>query len=161
MKRFLILALAAFAATAIVATDTAEARRLGGGRSLGNVAVRVVFSHEITVSLRKTEKANKADKAYSGWAGSHVNISSYDSLAGKSVTVKAGDFIYAPAGTLHGFQGVSESPARLLIVDAPAHTEGFFKDCDREVKSPADFSKMPAIGRRHGIRFAAPASVDQ
>ena len=35
MKRFLILALAALAATAIVATDTAEARRLGGGRSLG------------------------------------------------------------------------------------------------------------------------------
>ena len=35
MKRFLILALAALAATAVVATDTAEARRLGGGRSLG------------------------------------------------------------------------------------------------------------------------------
>ena len=35
MKRFLILALAAIAATAVVATDTAEARRLGGGRSLG------------------------------------------------------------------------------------------------------------------------------
>jgi len=35
MKGFLILALAALAATAVVATDTAEARRLGGGRSLG------------------------------------------------------------------------------------------------------------------------------
>ncbi len=35
MKGFLILALAAFAATAVVVTDTAEARRLGGGRSLG------------------------------------------------------------------------------------------------------------------------------
>jgi len=35
MKGFLILALAALAATAVVATDTADARRLGGGRSLG------------------------------------------------------------------------------------------------------------------------------
>jgi len=35
MKRFLILALAVIAATAVVATDSAEAGRLGGGRSLG------------------------------------------------------------------------------------------------------------------------------
>ena len=35
MKGFLILALAALSATAVVATDTAEAKRLGGGRSLG------------------------------------------------------------------------------------------------------------------------------
>jgi quercetin dioxygenase-like cupin family protein len=82
------------------------------------------------------------------------------SLAGESVTVRPGDFVYAPAGTLHGFQGISESPAQLLIFDAPAHTEGFFKEVDREVKGPADFAKMPVIGRRHGIRFAVPASVD-
>jgi predicted lipid-binding transport protein (Tim44 family) len=35
MKRILILALAVIAATALVATDTVEAKRLGGGRSLG------------------------------------------------------------------------------------------------------------------------------
>ena len=35
MKRFLILSLAVFAALATIATDSAEAKRLGGGRSLG------------------------------------------------------------------------------------------------------------------------------
>ncbi len=35
MKRFLVIALAALAALTVVATDPAEARRLGGGRSLG------------------------------------------------------------------------------------------------------------------------------
>ncbi|MEO8345664.1 MAG: TIM44-like domain-containing protein [Betaproteobacteria bacterium] len=35
MKRFLILSLAVFAALAVVAADSAEAKRLGGGRSLG------------------------------------------------------------------------------------------------------------------------------
>jgi len=35
MKRFLILALAVIAATAVVTTDSVEAKRLGGGRSLG------------------------------------------------------------------------------------------------------------------------------
>jgi quercetin dioxygenase-like cupin family protein len=76
-------------------------------------------------------------------------------IDGKAQTYRAGDFVYAPAGTLHGFQGVSEKPARVLILDVPAHTEGFFKDCDREVKSlPADLKKVPEIGLRHRIRFA-------
>lgn len=71
--------------------------------------------------------------------------------------VSAGDFIYAPGGTLHGFQGASDRPARMLIFDAPAHAEGFFREVEREVKSlPADLPKVPDIGARHGMRFAQP-----
>jgi predicted lipid-binding transport protein (Tim44 family) len=36
MKRLIVLALAVFAATALVAAHTAEAKRLGGGRSIGS-----------------------------------------------------------------------------------------------------------------------------
>ncbi|MGJ0506943.1 MAG: cupin domain-containing protein [Methylocystis sp.] len=68
--------------------------------------------------------------------------------------VRAGDFVYAPGGTVHAFQGASKSPARLLIFDAPAHAESFFKDIDREVTElPRDLAKVPQIGARHGVAF--------
>src|SRR3954470_12297144 len=77
------------------------------------------------------------------------------SLGGREELVRAGEFIYAPGGAVHGFEGVSEKPARLLIFDAPAHAEAFFKEVDREVKDyPRDMAKMPAIGERHQIHFA-------
>lgn len=78
------------------------------------------------------------------------------SLDGTEKLFRAGDFIYAPGGKLHGFQGASEKPARMIIFDAPAHAESFFRDVDREVKAPADMAKVPAIGDRHQIHFVAP-----
>lgn len=74
-------------------------------------------------------------------------------LEGRDQVVGAGDFIYAPGGTVHGFQGCSEQPARVLIFDAPAHAESFFREVDREVRGPADMPKVPQIGSRHGIQF--------
>lgn len=75
-------------------------------------------------------------------------------LDGREVLAKAGDFLYAPGGTLHSFEGASERPARVLIFDAPAHAEAFFREVDREVKRiPQDMAKVPAIGDRHHIRF--------
>ncbi len=68
--------------------------------------------------------------------------------------IAAGDFLYAPGGVLHGFQGMSEQPARLLIFDAPAAAEAFFRDVEREVRElPADLAKVPAIGDRHDLHF--------
>lgn len=78
------------------------------------------------------------------------------SLSGAEQRVGAGDFVYAPAGTLHGFSGASPSPARMIIFDAPAHAESFFREVDREVKGPADLPKVPVIGQRHQIAFQAP-----
>jgi quercetin dioxygenase-like cupin family protein len=75
-------------------------------------------------------------------------------LDGREQLVKAGDFLYAPAGTLHGFQGESENPARMIILDTPAHAESFFREVDREVKEmPRDMEKVPGIGERHDIHF--------
>jgi quercetin dioxygenase-like cupin family protein len=78
------------------------------------------------------------------------------SLAGEMRRVRAGDFLYAPAGTVHGFSGASSQPARLLIFDAPAHAESFFRDVDQQVKSPADMGKVAGIGAKHGIHFLPP-----
>ena len=75
-------------------------------------------------------------------------------VGGRVELVKRGDFIYAPGGTAHAFKGVSEQPARMLIFDAPAHAESFFRELEREVKEmPRDLAKVPAIGDRHQVRF--------
>jgi quercetin dioxygenase-like cupin family protein len=89
------------------------------------------------------------DEAYYVIAGS-VRFT----LDGRERTLDAGDFAYAPGGTVHGFQGASTDSARVLIFDAPAHAESFFREVDREVREiPADLHKVPAIGERHDIRF--------
>jgi quercetin dioxygenase-like cupin family protein len=75
-------------------------------------------------------------------------------IDGAEKLVSAGDFIYAPGGVVHGFQGASESPARMLVFDAPAHTEAFFRELDRQVKEPRDLPKVAEIGERHQVRFA-------
>lgn len=73
-------------------------------------------------------------------------------LGQEALIVKEGDFIYAPAGTLHSFQAVK--PSRMLIFDAPAHAGDFFRDVDREIKDfPREAYKMGEIGARHGIHF--------
>jgi quercetin dioxygenase-like cupin family protein len=79
------------------------------------------------------------------------------SIEGREELVKAGEFVYAPGGTVHAFQGASSSPARMIIFDAPAHAEAFFKDVDRNVKEfPRDVGKMLAIGAQHDIQFVGP-----
>ena len=79
-------------------------------------------------------------------------------LADRRFTARAGDFVYTPGSTAHGFRGVSEEPARMLIFDAPAHAGAFFKRVDREVETlPRDLPKVLEIGEQTGIRFLAPA----
>jgi quercetin dioxygenase-like cupin family protein len=76
-------------------------------------------------------------------------------------SAKAGDFVYTPGGVVHGFRGVSNLDARVLIFDVPAHAGAFFKRVDREVEElPRDLPKIFGIGRETGIEFvgAAPQS---
>jgi len=69
-------------------------------------------------------------------------------------TATVGDFVYTPGGVVHGFRGVSQRPARVLIFDAPAHANAFFRRVDREVKDlPRDLPKVLDIGADTGIRF--------
>jgi mannose-6-phosphate isomerase-like protein (cupin superfamily) len=79
------------------------------------------------------------------------------SLDGRELIIAAGDFVYVPGGTVHAFAGATDD-ARLLIFDAPAHAEAFFRETSREVRElPRDVPKVPAIGERHGIHFLPPA----
>jgi quercetin dioxygenase-like cupin family protein len=75
----------------------------------------------------------------------------------RELVAHPGDFLYAPAGVVHAFHGASDEPARLLVFDAPAAAEGFFRDAAAEVRElPQDLHKVPEIGARHRLRFAPP-----
>jgi quercetin dioxygenase-like cupin family protein len=81
-------------------------------------------------------------------------------LGDQTHEVAAGDFLYAPAGIVHGFSGLSETPARVLILDAPAHAAGFFRQVHRDVRQlPEDGPLVPQIGAEHGIHFLPPAAA--
>ena len=75
------------------------------------------------------------------------------SVGGAEQIVVVGEFLYAPAGTVHSFAGDTDQPSRMLIIDSPAHAEAFFRDVDREVKNPEDLAKVPLIGERNQIYF--------
>jgi mannose-6-phosphate isomerase-like protein (cupin superfamily) len=73
-------------------------------------------------------------------------------------TTTSGDFVYTPGSVVHGFRGGSPQPARLLIFNAPAHADAFFRRVDGEVKElPRDLPKVLEIGEDTGIRIMRPA----
>jgi mannose-6-phosphate isomerase-like protein (cupin superfamily) len=79
-------------------------------------------------------------------------------IDGKDVRLNVREFAYLPRNTVHAFKGASQSPTRVLIFAAPAHSAAFFHDINREVlKIPDDLAKVPSIGRRHGIEFMPPS----
>ncbi len=83
-------------------------------------------------------------------------------LDGAARRVRAGDFLYAPGGTVHAFKGASQQPARVLVFDAPAAAEGFFRDVHREVaQMPRNAALIPRIGERHRMRFIAPQGSER
>jgi quercetin dioxygenase-like cupin family protein len=118
-----------------------DARETGGAWSL--------FEEEVPAGMGPPPHRHDWDEAYYVLAGEvdfHID--------GEQVTIKAGDFAYLPANTIHAFKGASESSARVLIFAAPAHASDFFEEVNSEVRLlPQDLAKVPGIGRRHGIEF--------
>jgi quercetin dioxygenase-like cupin family protein len=78
--------------------------------------------------------------------------------AGSEVELGAGEFIHIPGKTVHGFQGNSDAPTQILILQSPGDADEFFRACAREITNiPADLARMPELGARHGIRMAPPS----
>jgi quercetin dioxygenase-like cupin family protein len=110
---------------------------------------------EVTLPLGSGPPPHKHtwDEAYFVMAG-EVQFT----LGDEVFAARAGDFVYTPGGVVHGFNGVSTEPARVLIFDAPAHAGTFFKRVDDEVQElPRDLPKVLEIGRRTGIDFVVAA----
>ena len=124
-----------------------EARETGGAWSL--------FEEEVPLGMGPPPHRHDWDEAY------YILDGDIDfTIDGEPVRSSVGDFNYLPRGTVHGFKGASDAPARVLIFAAPAHGSEFFQEINREIRSlPEDGPKIPEIGRRHGIEFISSASA--
>ncbi|MEP6982691.1 MAG: cupin domain-containing protein [Sphingomicrobium sp.] len=122
-------------------TMLCEARETGGAWSL--------FEEEVPLGMGPPPHRHDWDEAY------YILDGDIDfTIDGAPVRSSTGDFNYLPRGTVHGFKGASNLPARVLIFAAPAHGSEFFQEISREIRSlPEDGPKIPEIGRRHGIEF--------
>jgi quercetin dioxygenase-like cupin family protein len=122
-------------------TMLCEAGETGGAWSL--------FEEEVPLGMGPPPHRHDWDEAYyilEGDIDFHID--------GETVRSAKGDFNHLPRGTVHGFKGASETPARVLIFAAPAHGSEFFQEVSDEVRRvPEDLSKIPNIGQRHGIEF--------
>ena len=128
-------------------TMLCEARETAGNWSL--------FEEEVPLGMGPPVHRHEWDEAY------YILDGEIDfTIDGQTVTSRRGDFNHLPRGTIHGFRGASEAPARVLIFASPAHGSEFFKEISEEVRfEPEDLAKIPEIGRRHGIEFMSPPSV--
>jgi gentisate 1,2-dioxygenase len=114
-----------------------------------------LFEEEVPLGMGPPPHKHDWDEAY------YILDGEIDfEIDGERVKSGAGDFNYLPRNTVHGFQGASQSPARVLIFAAPAHGSEFFEELNREVRSvPDDLAKIPGIGQRHGIEFMPAAEA--
>jgi quercetin dioxygenase-like cupin family protein len=118
-----------------------EAKETGGSWSL--------FEEEVPLGMGPPPHRHDWDEAYYILDG-EVEFQ----IDGQSVTSKSGDFNYLPRNTVHGFKGASVKSARVLIFASPAHGSEFFRELSSSIKSlPDDASRIPEIGKRHGIHF--------
>lgn len=108
-----------------------------------------LFEEEVPLGMGPPPHRHDWDEAYYVLEGEIAF-----EIDGEPVQSKAGDFNYLPRNTVHAFKGASACPARVLIFAAPAHASEFFEEVNSEVRNiPEDLTKVPEIGRRHGIEF--------
>lgn len=108
-----------------------------------------LFEEEVPLGMGPPAHRHDWDEAYYILDGQVDFV-----IDGETISSARGDFNHLPRGTVHGFKGASESAARVLIFASPAHGSEFFHELSEQVRTvPNDLTKIPEIGRQHGIEF--------
>lgn len=69
-----------------------------------------------------------------------------------------GDFVYLPAGGVHGFCNNGEVPAKALVVVSPGvAAQAFFSELDQRLQGEIVPEVVGEAAARHGIAFLQPA----
>jgi len=72
--------------------------------------------------------------------------------------LKAGERMYTPRGSVHGFSNPHDAPARALIMLTPDIGAQYFRDIAAVIKAPGgpDPAAMAAVMTRYGLVLAPP-----
>ncbi|MFE1784324.1 quercetin 2,3-dioxygenase [Streptomyces sp. NPDC059506] len=79
-------------------------------------------------------------------------------VAGRTLTVRTGDFVFVPRNTMHGFRNKGLHPARQLLLFTPGGFERFFLEAGEPAVPgipvppfrPTDNPRAVEVGGRHG-----------
>ena len=77
---------------------------------------------------------------------------------GKQIHAGPGCSVFAPRGSAHTMQNLSDTPGRLLVIVQPAGLDAFFSEVDRAtrgMKEP-DMSVVLPIFEKYGLEFLGP-----
>ena len=73
-----------------------------------------------------------------------------------TVTLKPGDVLFIPAGTIHGYR-IATPFARFTVITTPEGASDFFHELDAETEgSVADMDKIMAVATKHGLTVPPP-----
>ena len=67
--------------------------------------------------------------------------------------LQAGELVYLPRGTAHGFRVVGDTTARVLLSVFPAGIEGMFQELGQLPTGTPDFGRVVEICGRYGVSF--------
>lgn len=70
--------------------------------------------------------------------------------------VSEGGLAFGPRGTPHTFQNVGDTPARLLVITAPAGAERLFEDYNHLLPGPVAPEALAEVARHNWVEFVGP-----
>lgn len=76
-------------------------------------------------------------------------------LGDKTLTATAGDCLFGPRGTLHGFRNCGGTPAKLLVIVSPSGIERCFEELNRLPSGPPNIASVYGICKKYGITILA------
>uniref|UniRef100_B8HZ44 Cupin 2 conserved barrel domain protein n=1 Tax=Cyanothece sp. (strain PCC 7425 / ATCC 29141) TaxID=395961 RepID=B8HZ44_CYAP4 len=79
-------------------------------------------------------------------------------LGDQELAIEPGDFVYIPAGTVHGYKNGSNQCVRFLAWSIGGAIDEFFAEmAEKVIELPEDLPKMPTILNKYGIRMVEPS----
>lgn len=95
---------------------------------------------------------HREDETFQVLAGEYEFI-----VAGKTISAKAGDTLFAPRGIPHTYNCVSQGGGKLSVTLTPAGFENFFAEIG--AMSPQEQQDIPRVietAKRYGLEFLPP-----
>lgn len=78
-------------------------------------------------------------------------------VAGKTISAKAGDTLFAPRGIPHTYRCVSQSGGKLSVVLTPSGFENFFAEIGAmSPQEQQDIPRVMEVAKRYGLEFLPP-----
>ncbi len=123
------------------------------GRDTGGV-LSAVESHDLPGGGPPPHIHHREDETFQILEGEYEFT-----VAGKTMTAKAGTTIFAPRGIPHTYHYLGQTPGRLMCVITPAGFEGFFEKIGAlSPPQQQDIPRVMEIGREFGLEFLPPGA---